>query len=139
MAVTKYFFMPVHARTIELYTCEYKCGHKADFQHKIVNHEEKCYCNPENKACRICENCKFEDGFLSCKIKELYFKVEKNSSSENKVYDKDKHIVWEMRNFPESIYSAGDWSEWNEIDEHNKNRPFPTKNCEHFVLGKKVF
>jgi len=45
------------------------------------------------------------------------------------------------KNYPDSIYSSSsrDWSEWGEIDEYNKNRPFPTKECEHFILGKKVF
>jgi hypothetical protein len=131
--------MPKYLKTIDYFTCEFKCGHKADVEDKIANHEKKCYCNPENKACRICNNCSFGNGMLHCKVKGLYFKVEKRKiDSDTKVYDQNMNPMWEIREYPE-IYDAMDGVEWTEVDEHNKNRPFPKKNCEEFEKGKKVY
>lgn len=131
--------MPTHVRTIELYTCDFKCGHKAAEEYKILNHEEKCYCNPLNKACRICVNCGFEKGFLVCKEKGLYFKVSKRkeTDADKKVYDKDMNVLWEIKPFPENWQE--NYEECEKIEKHNANRPFPTKVCESFKLGKKIF
>jgi hypothetical protein len=132
--------MPKHVRTIELFTCEYKCGHKADVEYKILDHEEKCYCNPENKSCRICANCSLKNGFMICNLKGFYYKVEKKKpDSDSKVYDKEMNVVWEVKPFPERAYTRFDWDEWNAIEEHNKNRPFPTTKCKDFKLGKKLY
>jgi len=130
--------MPVHVRTIELYTCQFRCGHKADVEYKILNHEENCYCNPANKSCRICTNCKIEGGFLKCDVKKLYFKIsKKNPDADTKVYNKNKEVVWEIMHI--SIDDYLDNEKLKEKENNNNNRPFPTKSCEHFVLGKKVF
>jgi hypothetical protein len=130
--------MPKHVRTIELYTCDYKCGRKATQKYTTIDHEKKCYCNPENKACRVCANCSFVNRFLVCDINGWQYKVEKKKpTSDSKVYDKDMNVIWEIKKFPEvPIY---DWDLWLDIDNHNRNRIFPTKNCEKFKLGKKVY
>lgn len=128
--------MPKLVRTIDYYTCEYKCGRKAGEKHVIAKHEENCVCNPKNKACRICTNCRFENSFLICSTKELYYKVEKRAlSSDTNVYNKNMEIVWEVKKESNDL----DLEKWNEIQVHNNNRPFPTKNCDSFKLGKKVY
>ena len=53
-------------RTVDYYTCDFKCGHKADVKWKIETHEDNCFCNPRNRACRICSNCEIKDGFMIC-------------------------------------------------------------------------
>jgi len=127
--------MPTHVRTIELYTCDFKCGHKAEEKYKLLNHEEKCHCNPLNKACRVCANCAIDHGFMICNLKDLYFKITK--LSDKKVYDKDMSVVWEVKEFPK--YQMDNWEECEKIEKHNQSRPFPTKNCNEFKLGKKIF
>ena len=132
--------MPILVRTISYYTCKYKCGTKAAPEYTIFEHEKKCYCNPENKSCRICLNCSFEKGFLVCNEKNLYYKVGKRAlDSDTKVYDKDNNIVWEKRELSESELNDLQMDKYNEIQAHNSTRPFPTKNCSEFKLGKKVY
>lgn len=128
--------MPKHVRTIELYTCDFKCGHKAAPKYSIQNHEERCYCNPDNKACRICSNCSIEDKFMVCKFHKFRYKIEKrNVDSDGKVYDDDMNVLWEILPMSPDI----SWSDLNDVIRHNENRLFPRKNCENFILGKKIY
>lgn len=132
--------MPKLVRTISYYTCDYKCGRKAGTEYAISEHEKTCYCNPENKSCRICLNCSFEKGFLVCKEKGFYYKVAKRSvDSDRKVYDKDNNVVWKEIKLSGFELNTIIMDSLNEIEAHNSSRPFPTKNCEDFKLGKKIY
>lgn len=62
-----------------------------------------------------------------------------NHEKPHKVYDFDDKVVWEEKQYPEEAWNYNNQSEFDEISKHNKSRPFPTKNCAHFVLGKKRF
>jgi hypothetical protein len=123
--------MPVLVRTIDYYTCQFKCGHKAVPKYKMETHEEKCFCNPEMKSCRICKNCKIDGHYMICEKLELqinqYEKVKK-------VYNYNMDIVWEVKE-----NNSFDFVERDKVFEHNQSRPFPRKHCEHFELGKKVY
>jgi len=123
--------MPKLVRTIEYYTCDFKCGHKAVPKYKMETHEEKCFCNPEMKSCRICKNCKIDENYMICEKLELqinqYEKVKK-------VYNYNMEIVWEVKELVDYGIMRMD-----ELFEHNRSRPFPRTHCEHFELGKKVY
>jgi hypothetical protein len=124
--------MPKHIRTIEHYTCDFKCGHKADVFNKIEDHEKKCFCNPANKACRICANYKVDTYSVSCSLYGYYVI---NTDSKDKTFNKQGHIAWERKH----ITDVESMSHYNEIQEYNKNRPFPRTKCEHFKLDKKKY
>lgn len=113
--------MPIYKRTVEYYTCEYKCGIKAMEKLKMADHEERCFCNPKNKACRICVNYKADGEIVACEIIKLY------------MLNEDKTIV----------YNLNGSTAWNDNVNHFATpltkRPFPTLNCPHFILDKKAY
>lgn len=125
--------MPKLARIIELYTCDFKCGHKADIKYKILKHESICFCNPINKACRICKYCESSKSDLKCNKLKLFI-MNKES---NRVYDFDNALVW--TDYPQNISFLISKEELMEIEKHNSNRPFPTKNCQYFINDNKKF
>lgn len=116
--------MPVYKRTIEYYTCQFKCGSPAKEKYKMEQHEKNCFCNPENKACRICANFNAQTHRSYCTVLELYIK---NTEEKHPVYNMHDEIEWsEIR-----------WHIFQDLDiSEIELRPFPTKNCKHFILGK---
>jgi hypothetical protein len=119
--------MPIYKNTIRYYTCKFKCGQKASPKWKMIDHEEKCFCNPANKACRICEN--FIAGIYEseCSVLKLHIKNEEKGHT---VYDDEGNEVWSQNSI--DIYNVFN-------DEDPEPRPFPLKNCPHFILGKKRY
>lgn len=117
--------MPVFKRTIDYYSCQFKCGSPVKDKYRMEQHEKVCFCNPENKACRICANFLVQPYRSKCNALNLYIV---NNDKMHSVYDGKDRVVWEY--FRTAIFS-----EFEEI----KPRPFPTKNCTHFVLGKKNY
>lgn len=81
--------------------------------------KELCFCNPKNKACRLCKHFERENIDYSqqirCKIKDFAYEIR----DKGKVYD--------------YTFSIEKWDEQNIM----LNRPFPTKNCDCFELKKK--
>ncbi len=128
--------MPKLARIIKLYTCDFKCGHKADLKYKITHHEEICFCNPKNKSCRICENCEVSAHNMYCNKKKLYII---NLEKPHKVYNFNDETIWEKKHLNYLSDIIFNEEKYNEICKHNSNMPFPTKNCEYFILSKKKF
>ncbi len=128
--------MPKFKESISYYTCEFKCGTGKMRLTNMQRHEKKCYCNPVNKACRICANCSFSQDALICKAKKLLYFTRQNEDQEVLNLD-DESRVWIRKDIPNDPYFGLD----KEIEamEHNKTRPFPTVNCDLFVLGKKVY
>ena len=47
------------------------------------------------------------------------------------------NVVWEIKEYPKN--QMDNWEECEKIEKHNDSRPFPTKNCDKFKLGKKIF
>lgn len=133
--------MPKLARILEFYTCDYKCGTKAKSKEKMIAHEKICFCNPKNKSCRICENCLSSHDKMTCQKLNLYIY---NKEKAEKVYDcTTNNVVWKHKSIVDKANNVWDLN----IEDYLKNidrspktdRPFPTTNCEHFVLAKKRF
>lgn len=131
--------MPKLVRTIRYYTCDFKCGKKASRLLYMQEHEENCFCNPINKSCRICKYAfidKNNDKAMCCNKLKLYtFPNEKH----NKVYSFDGEIIWEKKHLDDLSEIVFDEAKYEEILKNNSNRPFPTKNCEHFIFSKKIY
>lgn len=127
--------MPKLVRTIDYYTCEFKCRTKAKPLHSIKTHEENCFCNPENKACRICAHCDSSSTEMMCSKLGLHISLQ--DIKPFKVYNNDGKLIWEHQKTDDDIFRTVD--EYNKIQEHNRSRPFPRKNCPHFSIGKKAF
>lgn len=126
--------MPKLVRVIEYYTCDFKCGTKAKEKWKMIDHEKICFCNPKNKACRICQFCNVKDGEMWCNKLGLHIKADEKN---HKVYDNNDCLVWEFKGITteECIFQGVEYLE----KVNNKNRPFPTKNCPYFILSKKRY
>lgn len=92
----------------------------------MEKHEKKCFCNPENKACRICKHYIIDPEYVSCEV----YKLEMANADKNYVYNKKGITVWDGEK--ESILMQDIFYKPNE-------RPFPKSNCSQFELGKKAY
>jgi hypothetical protein len=128
--------MPIYNKTIKYYTCKFKCGHKSEPKHLMKAHEEKCFCNPKNKSCRICKNCQSGQHEMTCNEFGLYII---NLENPKKVYDINGNIVWEIKDFPYEPLLYSNAKEFELIHKHNNSRPFPLTGCRKFILDKKQF
>lgn len=112
--------MPIFKKTLDFYTCKFKCHAPAMVLWKMEKHEDRCFCNPDNKSCRVCKFCKRELDDLVC---------EKHSFSFNRVNNNVNDY-----NTGETLWVA-DNDPFNPIP-----RPFPRSKCPDFVYnGKKSY
>ena len=63
-------------RTVKAYACRFRCGERVTTcAETILRHEQRCYKNPQNRACPACRHNKKEYGdyggrYFVCKIDE---------------------------------------------------------------------
>ena len=119
--------MPIFKESIEYFTCQFKCGQKAMQLNSMKRHEAKCFCNPENKACRMCKHLKVDPLYNECEQYKYYINTDKPyivyNESDAEIYNKEtEHLL-----MAGSIFYAP------------KERPFPKTDCILFELGKKAY
>ncbi len=74
------------ARTVKAYGCEYKCGKKVVLSKKsMIDHESRCFHNPEKKACVTCVHFEREqdDNGMEDAYKHSWFNLLCNAKEEN--------------------------------------------------------
>ena len=119
--------MAIYNRTVEYFTCQFKCGKLATILSTMEKHEKICFCNPETKSCRICTHYIVDSESVGCEI----YKFEMGNADKNNVYNGNGITVWDGKN--EKILME------NDIFYVPKERPFPKSNCMQFELGKKAY
>lgn len=119
--------MPIYNKTIEYFTCKFKCGAPAKSLSTMEKHEAKCFCNPETRSCRICKHYHQDGHSVWCDI----YKLEIGNADKNNVYNDKGVTIWD--GLKESILANQD------IFYAPNPRPFPKSNCMQFELGKKAY
>ncbi len=118
--------MPVYKETVTYFTCKYKCGNKALPLAQMEDHEQnKCFCNPKLKACRVCKFYEPHSYHVQCNKLKLY--MNNNDPSEVLSIGNDK-IMWRDKML-EPVIKYND----------SFDRPFPTTHCKHFKKGNKAY
>ena len=120
--------MPVFKKTIEYFTCKFKCGEKCKPLSTMEKHEAKCFCNPETRSCRICKHYIIDPVFVMCNIHEYEM-----DNQNTEIVTKKEKVIYNEREVKEKD------KENRDIYYQSKARPFPKSNCMQFELGKKAY
>lgn len=122
--------MPVHKRTIEYFTCQFKCGASAKPLLTMQRHEARCFCNPETKSCRICTHYNVGAYSVACYVLKLMI----YNDNKNIVFDESGDIVFDgQKELMKSRTSLMG------VFYEPTPRPFPKSDCKYFELGKKAY